>query len=545
MANTNYNNFVSQYNKPKTSAPKVEGPVGYTPYQPPVQGPVQPPAAPKTTTPSTVGKTGYGYWDTKGWVAGGAAPSTTAQSTPSTTPAPTTTPTGTTPIATFYDPTPDTGTSNGSYDLTTKDEDKIRRDTLQRYQGQIDATKAAYGTLLGQTQLQGTGRLGESTAQQARGGLMGSDFGAAMTDKTRAYNQGQEQEVLQSQATAIAAIMAQAEGDSRSDIAARRSAKQYGYEETKKYNAEEQTRKTANVKKLALSMVRQGVDPKTMGEQLKQLAKTYKVSENDIINSYFEEKDVEDKALAKAEQEALKFEQDGMFSLSEGQAQYDSKGNLIASRAKTYAPKATSGGGGYGSYGTEANAVAKDWASAITEGRAKLTDIPASEKGLRTAVAAELANPQMTQAKALELQTNIDLVDDLLNSNYQANVGLRGPGSYIPGTEAQTAKNYAQQLGGILALDNRQKLKGSGAISDFEARTLERAASALGINSKGRSNLSNEEFARIAGEVQQTFRDALARSGSQPQANIIDPEIQELLDQGYTEEQINELINAQ
>jgi hypothetical protein len=139
------------------------------------------------------------------------------------------------------------------------------------------------------TQLLGQGRLGEGTAQQARGGLLGSDFGQAQTDKTREFNRKGEQDVLLSEAQALAAIMAQAEGDARADIAAKRTAKQYGYEAYKEYNSQAETRKQQNIQKLSLALLRQNIDPRNMGDKLKELAKTYKVSENDIINAYLEE----------------------------------------------------------------------------------------------------------------------------------------------------------------------------------------------------------------------------------------------------------------
>jgi alkylhydroperoxidase family enzyme len=75
---------------------------------------------------------------------------------------------------------------------------------------------------------------------------------------------------------------------------------------------------------------------------------------------------------------------------------------------------------------------------------------------------------------------------------------------------------------------------------------LEKAESSLG------RNLSNEDFKEILDEVRATFlaaRDRAAASEAQAptmmsETDVMDPEIQELLDQGYTEEQIQELINA-
>lgn len=57
-----------------------------------------------------------------------------------------------------------------------------------------------------------------------------------------------------------------------------------------------------------------------------------------------------------------------------------------------------------------------------------------------------------------------------------------------PSGDAQLAKNQFNQIKGILALENRSKLKGQGAVSDFEGKTLDRAASSLD------TNLSTDDF---------------------------------------------------
>jgi hypothetical protein len=90
------------------------------------------------------------------------------------------------------------------------------------------------------------------------------------------------------------------------------------------------------------------------------------------------------------------------------------------------------------------------------------------------------------------------LADEILKGgNISAITGIPGISSFIPGTSTQYTKNQAKQLAAFLALENRQKLKGSGAISDYESRILNDAASALGLNpSSGRSSLKNKDFER-------------------------------------------------
>lgn len=76
----------------------------------------------------------------------------------------------------------------------------------------------------------------------------------------------------------------------------------------------------------------------------------------------------------------------------------------------------------------------------------------------------------------------ISAVDTLLAEDLGPITGASQIGSLIPGNPAQKTVNLFNQLQALLSLENRTKLKGSGAISDFEAKTLERAASSLGRN---------------------------------------------------------------
>ena len=91
-----------------------------------------------------------------------------------------------------------------------------------------------------------------------------------------------------------------------------------------------------------------------------------------------------------------------------------------------------------------------------------------------------------TQGGSSETLDYLNLTNTLLNNPDLKRITgvLQGKigGQFLGGGQTGLAKNQFSQLKGILSLENRQKLKGSGAISDFEARTLERAASALGRN---------------------------------------------------------------
>lgn len=115
------------------------------------------------------------------------------------------------------------------------------------------------------------------------------------------------------------------------------------------------------------------------------------------------------------------------------------------------------------------------------------SDVKVSETGATT-----------NQAK----QGLVSVVDELLGRDNKPITGALQLGALVPGSDAQRTKNLYEQLKGMLSLENRAQLKGSGAISDFEAKTLEQAASALG------RNLSSEDFAAELMKIKQVLQGA-------------------------------------
>lgn len=99
---------------------------------------------------------------------------------------------------------------------------------------------------------------------------------------------------------------------------------------------------------------------------------------------------------------------------------------------------------------------------------------------------------------------NLQLVNDILsNPNdlyYAVGFGQYNPANLVPGFGPNLTKNRIEQLKSLLSLDARQKLKGSGAVSDFEAKTLERSTNALGANITPKQ--AEQELKRIRGVFQ-------------------------------------------
>lgn len=112
---------------------------------------------------------------------------------------------------------------------------------------------------------------------------------------------------------------------------------------------------------------------------------------------------------------------------------------------------------------------------------------------------ADQSNPSSTTATAANdasAASSINLINTLLNnSSIGAISGVPALTALLPGTNAQLAKNQYSQIKGLLSLENRSKLKGQGAVSDFEGKVLESAASSLG------RNLSDNDFKRQLKQV--------------------------------------------
>lgn len=144
-------------------------------------------------------------------------------------------------------------------------------------------------------------------------------------------------------------------------------------------------------------------------------------------------------------------------------------------------------------------------------------------------LAATSTTTEKSQSDALG---TIGIVDSLLqNLNLSGISGVidnEKPG-ILMGANARTAKNQFNQVKGLLALENRSKLKGQGAVSDFEGRILDNAASALG------RNLSDDEFVK---QLKQVKGSIATSHGLSAPIIISDPSTGERFTDTYTSAQI-------
>lgn len=116
------------------------------------------------------------------------------------------------------------------------------------------------------------------------------------------------------------------------------------------------------------------------------------------------------------------------------------------------------------------------------------------------ALQADLLKEQMkngtSTANSAQAKQNItSVVDQLLAEDTNPITGALRLGGVIPGGRGQVVQGLYDQLVAMLSLDNREKLKGSGAISDFEAQVLQKAASRL------RPGMGDQDFRQALQQI--------------------------------------------
>lgn len=229
-----------------------------------------------------------------------------------------------------------------------------------------------------------------------------------------------------------------------------------------------------------------------------------------------------DTALAKVNAKQNEKPTEG-FTLGKDQVRYDADGNPIAVGISS------DDGTGGGTYKKGANAVVDAYVDGFKNGTYKATDIPDQYKDL-VAQGVKGSAPAMTEAAKNALSNvNLLLTSDLKKVTGASNLN---PLTFVPGSDSAPVRNLLSQLAGTLALKDRQQLKGSGAISDFEFRVLQQAASAMGVNDNGTSNLSEAALKKELQKLQLKLEVG--------ETTLTDDELMHLKDIGYPVEDIRQ-----
>ncbi len=264
-------------------------------------------------------------------------------------------------------------------------------------------------------------------------------------------------------------------------------------------------------------------------QELAAIEKAYAGVYDPAINSALAKLDISQKADAEKldTQQKKDLQASAPYTLGKDDVRYDGQGNPIAVgiSGTTVGPT---------TYVAGQDPTVDAYVKGVQNGTYKASDVPDEYKGI---VAQGLA---ATPKKITQGATNaVSVIDQLLaKGGALGNIsGIPSPGAFFPGTAAQESKNLAKQLQGMLSLEGRSALKGSGAISDFEFKVLTDAASALGIGSSGRSNLKDEDFVKELGKLKLKLQVG--------PTSLTDDELIHLKDQGYTPDQIRQVSAAE
>lgn len=232
------------------------------------------------------------------------------------------------------------------------DEEAIRSATRARIQGQIDAINAAVADQIANFRnTTGKNRQGQSYALAAAGGRIGSATGESEFQKTEDYN-NQEAQTYQNEANVkISQLFGQATRDADTEIKAKRDSIQQGIDKYFEFLDNQGKRKRDQVSAFVKNMLVLGVDPTSLSDSdFQKLQDQYGFTKDQLSTLYSDakaEKEKSDLATEKTKVELDKAKNDAnQFSLNEGDARYvydpeTGTAKLIASRAKTYAPKST------------------------------------------------------------------------------------------------------------------------------------------------------------------------------------------------------------
>jgi len=371
----------------------------------------------------------------------------------------------------------------------TVDEEKIRQDTLARFQAEIDALDRLYTEKKAQEAVAGQGRLGQEGAIEAKRGLLGSTFGTAQTAKVEGYNKSIQDAYDAELSAKKSAILTEARDDAQKEIEAKTQARLSGAKDYIDFLNGQATRKDERLNSTIQNLIGSSVEPNE--EDYKTLAETLGTTVANLKTKY---KELYDKSLP---------EQKAVFTVAPGSSIFDpNTGEFLGTapeKPSDNKPVTQEVGNSLLQYDPTTNSWNVQYSEADKPNYQKIGDVTyqVDAQGNFTPVKLPVSTQANTQA-ITEAKQKISVIDEILNDpNLDAVVGVKGIGTLLP--YAAKVKNKIDQLIGDLVLDERGRLKGSGAISDFETKIIKQAATALG------RNLSNEDFRTVLNDVKEKF----------------------------------------
>jgi len=247
--------------------------------------------------------------------------------------------------------------------------------------------------------------------------------------------------------------------------------------------------------------------------ELQAIEKAYSGIYDPAINSAFSKMQAKkdaDAAAAKTASEiaADEREQKNQLIRMEKQFGYDK-----ALKQTPTPGQSTTGIYGTGTYTPGENPIVDSWAKRIFDGSAKITDIPATDKGLRNAVVVALqasGNGLLGQPTTTELGLKAKESAEAILKKLETGEGTSAVGKSrifggslaIPGSDKADFVIDFQNLKDTLSLDGTRYLKGQGAVSDAERALLASAVTKLNLSQ------SEEDFKATLQDIRDTLSGA-------------------------------------
>jgi hypothetical protein len=397
-------------------------------------------------------------------------------------------------------------------------EDEIRNKTTQKFQAEIDALNNIYADKLRVANTEGQGRLGETGAIQARRGLLGSDFGASMTEGTRTFNNQIVSGIEAEKSSKRSAIEKQIRDSVTSEVELKTAAKKLGAENYLKFLRESGDRKKTYVTDTIKKIVASGEKPSEgifksiadqLGTSIEDVKANYKEQETAyrtaLEKSELEKKQAEadiaykttqtdqfgvDNQFKKTEQEMAKEKQDfeksittGEFNLKKSeyankitQQAFDNKLSLDELQLKR---EQFASDDDYKNASLILEQMKLNAKELEESGNVEIKKVDGKDYQVKDGklIPVELPPEELKQATELQKQAGIN-AKNLLNNLGNASLGLGRAAmkQFVPGS---AQKNWDVDFKSFIAqlqLDSAKYLKGQGQITESERQILREAS---------------------------------------------------------------------
>lgn len=454
-----------------------------------------------------------------------------------------------------------------------EDENTIRQKMRENVQSQIDTIKATAADRIATENIAGTNRSGQTRAINARSGTIGQDFGNAAQEKTTQANAAAVKAIENERDMMIQSILAKVDSEAYTRAkdateTARKNADQYvTYLKEKRDSARTDIANLAKsgmtLEKLTEQQYKNLLDSSEMTPSELNAAFVLNKPQESVVHSFTEGNKyyviTKDPITGKNKTETI----DLGFSVPKNYNQTKVNDTTVlffpdkfddTKPIKDQIISYTVGGGKAGAgttgaattYVKGANPIADAWIDRISNGLAKISEIPTKEVALKNMVTmglvaqgnstagkpvtTEVGKQALTTAKSLLQKFDEGKGTSTVGKSRMIGGGLLG--EFTSGTDTANFTNEFKTLKSQLSLDAAKYLKGSGAISDAERSMLSQAVSKLN------QSQSEEEF-------RATLADIITRlEGNAQTDTTVSAQEQELIDAGYSPAEREAIKNA-